>query len=511
MNNMIAKKLFVCFLVVLALSPFVFSQSTTQKLDKYVEKARKDWNVPGLSITVVKDDKVIFAKGYGIRELGKKDPVNTKTLFGAMSTTKAMTVAVLAMLVDEGKVNWDDKVIKHLPEFKVSDPYVTKEIKIRDLLTHNAGLGNADHLWGWTPSMPADQVVSKMQYAEPAYSFRDGFVYQNIMYLVAGRVIERVSGKSWEEFLKERLFDPLGMKNTYATYGLSNGYDNRSIAHFEFDGKIQPISESLADGIGPAGSVWSNADDIGKWVSFMLGNTTVNGKQLLKPETHREILKPHVIVPVKDFYPTTAVTKPNWTTYGLAWFQHDYRGEMVNFHTGSLAGRTAIIGLLADKKVGVYIFGNVDHAEVRHALMYKVFDLFAFDDDSRDWSAELFTLYAGLKEKAKKAAKSVEGLRKENTKPSLPMSDYTGRYHDRFYGDVEIKSVDGKMRIVMSPEMQGDVNHWHYDTFEVSWDTKWWGTSLIAFDLNPITRKVASIKFGGIEFARAAGKAAGKR
>ncbi len=499
---MISKKITIGFVLILVLSQLVFSQTNTQKFDEYVEKSRKDWNVPGLSIAVVKDDKVLFSKGYGVRELGKNEAVDTKTLFGSMSTTKAMTVAALAMLVDEGKVKWDDKVIRHLPEFKVADPYVTKELTIRDLLTHNGGLGNADHLWSWTPSMSADEIVSKMQYAEPAYSFRDGFVYQNIMYLVAGRVIERISGKSWEAFMKERLFDPLGMKDTFATYGLSKDYKNRSIAHFEIDGKIQPISESLADPVGPAGSVWSNADDIAKWVSFMLGNTTVNGKQLLKPETYREILKPHVIIPTAEFYPTTAATKPNWTTYGFGWFQHDYRGEMLNFHTGSLAGRTAIVGLLTRKKVGVYIFGNVDHAEVRHALMYKAFDLFAFDDDSRDWSAELKTLYAGLKESGEKAAKVVEALQQKNTKPSLAMSDYVGKYNHRFYGEVEIKIVGGKMRIIMSPEVQGDLNHWHYDTFEAVWDTKWMGKSLMAFELNPITRKVESANFGGIKFMR---------
>ncbi len=501
-----SKQITISLVLILTFCQLVLSQTNTQKFDEYVEKARKDWNVPGLSIAVVKDDKVVFSKGYGIRELGKNEPVDTKTLFGSMSTTKAMTVAALAMLVDEGKVKWTDKVIQHLPEFKVADPYVTKELTIRDLLTHNAGLGNADHLWAWTPSMPADEILSKMQYAEPAYSFRDGFVYQNIMYLAAGRVIERISGKSWATFIKERLFDPLGMKSTFPTYALSKGYKNRSIAHFEIDGKIQPISESLADQIGPAGSVWSNAEDISKWVSFMLGNTTVNGKQLLKPETYQEILKPHVIVPIADFYPTTAATKPNWTTYGFGWFQHDYRGEMVNFHTGSLAGRTAIIGLLTKKKVGVYVFGNVDHAEVRHALMYKVFDLFGFDDDSRDWSAELNTLYAGLKAEGEKAQKAVEALRQKNTKTSLPLSEYAGKYQHPFYGNIEIRNVNGKMRVIMSPEVQGDLNHWHYDTFEAAWDTKWMGKSLITFGLNPISRKVQTVNAGGVEFARVASK-----
>ena len=490
------------FVLILLSSQVVFGQTAVEKLDRYVEKTRKDWNVPGLAITVVKAEKVIFTKGYGVRELGKPETVDTKTLFGAMSTTKAMTVAALGVLVDEGKVSWDDKVIKHLPEFKVADPYATKEIKIRDLLTHNAGLGNADFLWAWTPNLKADQIVSQMQYAKPAYSFRGGFVYQNIMYLVAGRVIERVSGKSWEDFMKTRLFAPLGMNDTYATYELAKGYRNISKAHYEIEGQIRKIDEMLADPVGPAGSVWSTADDIGKWVRFMLGNTTVNGKQLLKPATHREILKPHAIIPVGGFYPTAAITKPKWTTYGLGWFQHDYRGKKIDFHTGSLPGRTAIIGLLTDKRVGVYIFGNLDHAEVRHALMYKVFDLFAFNDDSRDWSEEFQTLYKGLKEKSDAARKKLEAAQKKNTKPSHALEAFAGKYHDQFYGTVEIKSVGGKLRLILSSEVQGDLVHWHHDTFEARMDTKWMGKSLITFELNPVTRAVDHVSYGGVRFAR---------
>jgi len=223
---------------------------------------------------------------------------------------------------------------------------------------------------------------------------------------------------------------------------------------------------------------------------------------LLKPATHREILRPHVIIPQSGFYPTTAITKPNWLTYGLGWFQHDYRGKKIDFHTGSLAGRTAIIGLLTDKKVGVYIFGNVDHAEVRHALMYKVFDLFAFNDDSRDWSAEFQSLYKGLKERGEIARKKLEAAQKKNTKPSLALEAFTGKYHDQFYGTVEVRSVNGKLRLIMSPEVQGHLIHWHYDTFEVKMDTKWYGKSLITFNLDPVTRAVDSISYGGIRFAR---------
>ena len=240
----------------------VAAQNKADVFDKYVEASRLTWKVPGMSIVVVQDGKVLISKGYGIRELGKNDAVDRQTLFGCMSTTKAMTAVAIAMLVDEGKVSWNDKVIKHLPNFRLADPYVTNELKIRDLFTHNTGVGNADFLWAWWPDMPSAEVVRRMSYATQAYSMRGGFVYQNIMYLVAGQVIEKVSGMSWERFMRERVFDPLGMKNTFSTLAASRIVQNRSSAHFEIKGKIEVIPEMSADEIGPAGSVWSTSDDM---------------------------------------------------------------------------------------------------------------------------------------------------------------------------------------------------------------------------------------------------------
>ena len=496
------KKITIFTLIFLLTAQVIFSQSKVEILDSYIEKARKDWAVPGLAITVVKDGKVLLSRGYGIRELGKNTRVNSKTLFGMMSTTKAMTAVGMGMLVDEGKVRWSDPVIKHLPHFKVADSYVTRELKIRDLFTHNGGLGNADFLWAWTPSLSSEKIVERMQYADQAYSLRNGFIYQNIMYLVAGQVIERVSGMSWEEFMKKRLFTPLGMNDTFATLNLAGNYQNRSSAHYEIDGEIRIIPEMTADAVAPAGSAWSTADDVGKWVDFLLGNTTVNGKKLLKDATHAELLKPHTIIPKNQFYPTTSLTKPNWTTYGLGWFQHDYRGEMINFHTGSLAGRTAIVGLIRDKKVGVYIFGNLDHAEVRHALMYKVFDMFAFDDFKRDWSTEMKTLYGGIKERNEKQLQTARTTRKKNTKPSLSLEAYAGKYSDQFYGTMEVKMVNGKLKLEVSPEVSAELKHWHYDSFQAVWNKRWWGESIVSFQLNPFSGKVQSINVQGAMLRR---------
>jgi CubicO group peptidase (beta-lactamase class C family) len=491
------KKARTLVLFVLLLTCAASAQTPVAEFDRYAEAARKEWDVPGMAVAVVKDSKVVFARGYGVRELGKPGVVDTKTLFGAMSTTKAMTVAALAMLVDEGKVNWDDKVIDHVPEFRLSDAYVTRDLRVKDLLTHNSGLGNTDLLWDLDPDISPQEILERLQYPKLSYPLRGGYTYQNLMYFLSGQVIERASGKSWEEFITERLFRPLGMNDTYPNYKLSLGYSNRSMAHFRIDGKIEKIQESRADAIAPAGAAWSTADDIGKWVNFMLNNPEVNGKRLIKPDTFAEILKPHVILTEDDFYPTAKVTKPNWITYGYAWFQNDYRGEMIQFHTGSLAGRTAIIGLLPSKGVGVYVFGNLDHAEVRHALMYKAFDLFGFGDGSRDWSKELKALYDGLEKDRKKQEEETIAKQVNNTEPSLPIAEYAGTYSDPYVGEIKIAMEDGGLVMKAGKEESARLSHWHYDTFKASWEKRWAGWSLFSFNLDPVTGKVASLNFAG--------------
>ena len=499
----IMKKLLLVAICVLAVSSFAFTQDKVETFDRYAEAARKEWHVPGMSIAIVQDGKVILSKGYGVRELGKDAAVDTQTLFGAMSTTKAMTAVAMAMLVEDGKVAWDDKVIKHLPYFRVGDPYITADLRVRDLLTHNSGIGNADFLWDWTPDLSSDGIVRRMQFAKPEYPLRGGFSYQNVMYLIAGQVIEKASGMTWERFVTTRIFTPLGMKNTFPNPSLASKYQNRSSAHFNIKGKTIVIPETDSDSIGPAGGVWSTSDDIAKWVSYMLGNTTVGGKQLLKPESLAMVLRPQVVIPPDGgFYPTTALTKPHWTTYGFGWFQHDYRGEMVNFHTGSLAGRTAIIGLLPDKKFGIYIFGNLDHAEVRHALMYKAFDLFAFGDNSRDWSKEAKALYDGLKTDGEKQAAAIKAKRNPNTKPSLPLAAYVGKYFDPFYGTMDVAMVDGKLKLLISKDLSATLDHWQFETFQATWSKAWEGEGLVAFRLNTATGEVESIDVDGAVLGR---------
>lgn len=480
------KFIFTTLIISLLFNQNIFAQvnsAAIQKLDDYIEKARQQWEVPGLAVAVVKDGKVIFAKGYGVRELGKPDQVNSQTIFANCSTTKAMTAAAMGMLVDEGKVKWDDKVIQHMPEFQLYDPYVTRELRVRDLFTHNAGLGNADFLWDDT-DLSSDEILYRMRLLPLSYPFRGGYTYQNIMYLAAGKLIEKLSGMSWEDFVEKRLFQPIGMTNTYSNGKRSQVQQNRSIPHDRIDNKITPITDTDADAIAPAGAVWSCAEDMAKWVQFVLDSAKVNGKRLLKPETYAEWLKPQAIVTNEGFYPTQELTKPHWRTYAFGWFQHDYNGRAVNFHTGSLAGTIAICGLIPDEKIGVYVFGNLDHAEVRHAIMYKVFDVLGGQENGRDWSTDLKKLYDGIAQKSEDARKKQEAKRVLNTKPSLPLEKYVGTYASPLYGEMKVELKNGKLVGQTSSYNYITLEHWNYDTFQGTWKKPWDGKTLITFHLD---------------------------
>lgn len=487
------------FLAILTVSAFSFtSAQDIAPLDRYIEASRIDWQVPGMAVVVVQDGKVVLSKGFGVRELGKNDPVDSETLFGVMSTTKAMTAVAMGILVDEGKVSWRDKVIKHLPDFRVGDPYITQELEVRDLFTHNSGLASTDFLWARTPELHADEAVKRMQYAKPAYSFRGGFQYHNSMYLVAGKVIEKVSGMPWERFMTERVFRPLGMSNTFPTLAAAMKRANRSVAHYRIKGTIEAIPEMPIDSVAPAGSVWSNAEDAAKWMAYLLGD----GRPILKTATLDEIFRPQVVLPT-NFYPTFRLIKPRWTTYGLGWFQHDYRGEKVDMHTGSIAGRTAIVGLLRDKKIGVYVFGNLDHAEARHAIMYKVFDLLAFNDsDGRDWNSEFKKMYDERDAEAEKQAEAQRSKRLEGTQPSLPLAAYAGTYSDPFYGSIEIQFVNGKLKAVVAKDLSAELQHRHVDTFTAVWNKRWLGDGTVSFQLNPMTGEVVGMTSGTQTFRR---------
>jgi CubicO group peptidase (beta-lactamase class C family) len=492
----------LCLVLIAALwAPAVSTQQPLAGFDAYVSNAMKDWRTPGLAIAVVKDGQVAFAHGYGVRELGKPAAVDARTLFAIGSTTKAMTAALVGMLVDEKKVVWDAPVIEYLPWFRLKDAAVTRELSVRDLLTHRGGLGNADYLW-YGQRHSTDEILRRVRLIDPAYPVRSGFIYQNIMYAAAGALIEAASGKSWAEMMRTRIFQPLGMRDTIATAASLAAQPNVASPHAIIDGQVRVIENVSVDPVAAAGSVWSNVDDMAKWMQFLLDGGRAggkNGKRLLSEEVFGELFTPQTIAPFA-MYPTTRLTRPHWMTYGLGWFQQDYRGRAVDFHTGSIDGMVAIHGLIRDERLGVYVLGNLDHAEIRHALMYTVFDRYAGTSD-RDWSADFLKLYSDLRIEAEQAVAKRDARRVAGTSPPLPLQQLAGDYADPLHGDVRVTYDSGRLGIQYGAAFMGTLEHWHFNTFRATWKAAWRTRELVNFVLDADGRP-DTLELMGARFSR---------
>jgi CubicO group peptidase (beta-lactamase class C family) len=425
--------------------------------DRYVAQAARDWRVPGLAVAVVKGDSVVFARGYGVLDLTKPGPVTEHTRFAIGSTTKAMTSAALGMLVDEGKLRWDDRVIDHLPDFRLFDPYVTREITVRDLLTHRSGLPGTDLLW-LRADLPQAEMIRRLRHVRPNSSFRSQFTYQNVMYAIGGALIAKISGMPWEDFIRARIFGPLGMTESEPLVLGIASRPNVATPHGEVRDTIRVVPIRTTDPVASAGSVWSSISDMAKWMRFVLDSGRVGGKRLLASNTFTEWVTPQIRAPLST-YPALSLARPHIFSYALGWFVQDYRGETVWMHTGSINGMSALIGLLPDRRTGVYVLANLDHAELRHALMYKVFDLYAGNPE-RDWSSELRKLFA-----AENAASGPPARPANPVPPSLELARYAGSYADSTYGTVEVTLVDGSLRAKFGNEDLGTLVPWEYEIF----------------------------------------------
>jgi len=477
----------VGLLLLCALPPAARADNTAadprvRGLDAYVAKGVADWKVPGLAVAVVKDGRVVFAKGYGVRELGKPEPVTTRTLFAVGSTTKAMTAALLAMLADDGKLRLDDPVIQHLPGFVLSDPYLTREVTVRDLLTHRAGMPNADFLWYRSGASPAE-VLKRFALVKRETSLRSHFTYQNVMYHAAGQVAGAASGTPWPELLRHRILGPLEMAGTAPTLATILSGAEVAAPHYEMEGVTKVVRNAAVDNVAAAGSVWSSVSDMAKWLTFLLAGGQAGGTRLLSEKGVQELFTPQAIVGPDGFYPTTRLTKPHWTTYGLGWFQQDYDGRAVDFHTGSIDGMVAICGLVRAENLGVVVLANRDHAELRHALMLRVFDLCG-RGPARDWSAELLKLYGDLQAEGKAKQAKIEEGRVAGTRPTLPPAAYAGTYDDSLYGSVSVTEDNGTLRMAQGPELTAQLEHWNYDTWKAVWDMEWVDPVFVRFGVD---------------------------
>src|SRR6185503_16090943 len=328
------------------------------------------------SVAIVKDDKVVFAKGYGLRELGKTERVDENTLFAIASNSKAFTSAALAMLVDEGKVRWDDPVTKYLPNFQLYDPYVTRELTIRDLLSHRSGLGtfSGDLLW-YESQYSRDEILYRIRFLKPTSSFRSRFGYQNILFLAAGEVVAKVSGKSWDEFVKERFFEPLRMTRTVTLSNDLTKAENVATPHNEVNERIRVIRYGNVDNIGPAGGIKSSVADMAQWLRLQLGRGTYEAKKFFTSERSREMWTPQTVFSAISEQAEKFKPSRHFNLYGLGWILSDYHGRLMVSHGGGLDGMTSQVAMLPEERLGVVVLTNSE-TPLSSIIANKVIDEF---------------------------------------------------------------------------------------------------------------------------------------
>jgi CubicO group peptidase (beta-lactamase class C family) len=424
--------------------------------DKYVAKAAAEWRIPALAIAVVKDDSVVFAKGYGVLRTGTSQPANEHTRFAIGSTTKAMTAASLAMLADEGKLKLDDPVTQYIPELQLSDPWVTRELTIRDLLTHRSGLPGADLFWASSWKYSQADIIRRLRYIRPTASFRSTWQYNNVLYALGGVIIERVSGMPWEQFVKARIFEPLGMNETEPLVSMIVGKPNVAVPHALINDSVAVVPIRSTDGVASAGSVWSSVSDMAKWVRFVIDSGRVGNTRLVQQRTFAELVTPQIQAPMAE-YPALQLAKPDYFSYGLGWFIQDYHGQQVWMHTGSINGLCAIIGIEPNKRLGVFVLENLDHAEIRHGLMYTVFDLFE-SGPRRDWSADLKPIFA-------RPQASVAQTARAPSAPSLSLDRYVGTYADSAYGTVLVRFQNGVLQAAVVTDPPAPIEPVSFEAF----------------------------------------------
>ena len=450
--------------------------------DDYVNKAILDWGVPGVAIAIVKDDKIILARGYGVKKLGDPALVDERTLFAIGSSSKAFTAASIAMLVDEGKLKWDDPASKYLPGFETYDPYVTRELSVRDLVTHRSGLERGDFLWYGTEN-DRDEILRRTRFIKPSWSLRNNFGYQNLMFLAAGQVVSKLESKSWDNFITQRIFTPLGMTSSSTTIRAFKNGDNVATPHAKFDDKVEPIAWRNIDNIAPAGSINSNVVDMAQWIRLQLGQGIYQNQRLFSSGAAKEMHSPQTIIPLGGNY-EILYPEAHFLSYGMGWFLSDYRGRKVVEHGGAIDGMRAQVALLPEEKLGVVILTNLNGSALPHILMYKVFDAYLGGNTQKDWAGDLLKSFKGLEEQGKAAAKKQEEARVLNTRPSLAPEKYAGTYKNDLYGDVKVTNDGGKLAVRFGPAFISELEHWHYDTFRARFRGAGESKVFVTFGLN---------------------------
>lgn len=466
-----------------AFAPLSFAQeSPLQGFDAYVAEALKAWQVPGCAIAVVKDDRVVLAKGYGVRTAGKSDPVGPETLFAIASNSKAFTATAIAMLVAEGKLGWNDLVTERLPGFRLMDWEATKRLKVIDLLCHRSGLGTwaGDLMW-FGSKLTRAEVVQRIRYVPPEFDYGTGYGYSNLMFVAAGELIPQVDGRSWEQFLLERLFQPLGMTRTNTSVTALAGDPDVATPHTLVRGPLEQVPYLDVSNSGPAGAINSCAKDLASWLRFQLAEGRFDGQKVAPAAAVEMLRQPQNLQRVSPFA-RSLNPSTHLAAYGLGFGLADYQGRLKVEHTGGLNGMYSIVALIPEAELGVAVVTNLDEHDLTHALALHVIDAY-LGVPAQDWSQRYLKAKRG--QNAERAAAARRGVSKRvpNTRPSHEPKDYTGTFANQLYGEATVAIEGDQMTIRLSQHANtGVLSHWHYDVFLATWDDVVWHESAVRFE-----------------------------
>ncbi|MBW8362882.1 MAG: serine hydrolase [Kaistella sp.] len=465
-------------LLLLLISVFAFSQMEEKKLDELIQNTIKTFDVPGMSVGIVKDGKVIYAKGFGVRSLTTGQKMDENTLVGIASNSKGFTGTALAMLADDGKLSLDDKVTKYIPEFQMYDPYVSQEVTIKDLITHRAGLGLGQGDLMFFPeggSLSVNDIIHNVRYLKPENPFRTTLDYNNIMFIVAGEVIHRVSGRTWSQFIEERILKPVGMTSSFGSYKNAKAANSLNIidAHAPVNGKAVAVPHDWNETANAAGGIMSNIKDMTIWAEFLMnGFTAKDGKKLVSDKQIQQLLNLQISTPValKNSYDS------NFGGYGLGWFLTDVKGHKQVYHTGGLIGTVTQFTLIPDMKLGIVVLTNQQSGAAFTAVTNTLKDSYLGYPD-RNWLKNYADRTAKMNtdfDKGKKEIFAKSEAFKKDKNTQMKAEQIVGTYKDIWFGDVVISQEGNTFRIFCknSPRLKGELLPYSSNIMIVKWDDR---------------------------------------
>jgi CubicO group peptidase (beta-lactamase class C family) len=463
----------IIFLLCIILSFPLYSQSiNTGEIDSVATLALKTFNVPGMAVAVIKDGKVIHSMGYGVRSIKTNQPVDEFTLFGIASNTKAFTAAALGMLADEKKLDWDDRVINYIPEFTMYDPYVTREFTIRDLLSHRSGLGlGAGDLMIWPEnSRPLNEIIHNLRYLKPVSSFRSKYDYDNLMFLVAGEIITRVSGMSYEDFIEKRIMQPLGMSKSVISFERIINNQNFIDPHVPVNGVLQLADRTPWTISDAAGGIYSNISDMSKWIIMQMDDGRYgNGQRLFSEKVHKDMWTP--VTPQRLSGPGDY--NAHFSAYGLGWGLSDAKGYLRVGHGGALMGMVSLVTMIPEMKLGILVFTNQQSEGSMRAVTGFILDRFfgvQRADRIKQYSLAEQKSFNDAKTVTETIWKDIEAVERSNSE-KIDTRSYTGTYSDKWFGSVSITEKNGSLWFAAekSPKLSGEMFHYRANTFVVKW------------------------------------------